>query len=351
MIELVKTGLSFLLQLSAFFLIGDCLMKIMKMKQDISMAVIVGYLAYFSIFEIIAVPMILLRVPLKIFSLAWGVFLIFFIFIMLFRLRKQQKGIHLNFQNFMREHSWLILLNAAVILVQCVIVVLYQDMSADSAYYVGTVSTSVYTGTMFRYNPYTGNPLRHFQARYVFSAYPMHNAVWCWLLGVHPIIQSKVIMSVINIVVSNLVFYQIGKRLFNQDRKKADLMVATVCLLQLFTNTIYTPGRFLFTRSYEGKAILANIAVPVVIYCCLWLWQKEEKNLWIVIFLASVSGICFSGSAFILIAGIAAGVIPVICKRKKLSKMVPMCICILPEIFYLVLYYSAKMGWLVLKAY
>lgn len=350
MIELVKTGLSFLLQLSVFFLIGNCLVKKLKMKQDLSMAVILGYLAYFSVFEVIAVPMILLRVSLKTFSVIWGVFLIAFIFIMLFRLRKQPKGIRLNLGNSLREHSWLILLNAAVILVQCVIVVLYQDISADSAYYVGTVSTSVYTGTMFRYNPYTGSPLRHFQARYVFSAYPMHNAVWCQLLGLHPIIQSKVIMSVINIVVSNLVFYQIGKRLFDQDRKKADLMVTFVCLMQLFTNTIYTPGRFLFTRSYEGKAILANIAVPVVIYCCLWLWQKEDKNSWIVMFLASVSGICFSGSSFILMAGIAAGVIPVIFKQKKLSKIIPMCICMLPEIIYLVLYYSTKMGWLVLKA-
>lgn len=94
----------------------------------------------------------------------------------------------------------MIILAGAVVLLQCLIVIFYEDTTVDAAYYVGTVSTSVYTDTLGRYNPFNGAIQKAFQARYVFSAYPMHNAVWCRLLGIHPIVQAKQVMSCMNVV-------------------------------------------------------------------------------------------------------------------------------------------------------
>lgn len=347
MFELIRAGIGFVLQLLVFFAMGSLLMKLLKMKQDSSMAVILGYLLYFSLFEIITVPLTLLWVPLRGFSIGWGIFLALTVVLSLVLLGRkwmeQLRGINMVW----KEHSWMLFLAVAVIMLQCMIVAVYQDSTADASFYVGTVSTSVYTGTMFRYDAYTGNILKNFQSRYVFSAYPMHNAVWCELLGIHPIVESKIVMSVINVLISNLIIYQIGKRLFQDEKKKADLMVAFVCLLQLFTNTIYTSGTFLFTRAYEGKSLLANVAIPAVLYCSIWFWQKEEKALWVVLFLTSLSAVSFSGSSFILMAGIAAGIFSVICIRKQFAKLIPMCICMIPEAVYLLLYYSAQMGWIV----
>lgn len=73
--------------------------------------------------------------------------------------------------------------------------------------------------------------------------------------------------------------YQIGKRLFDGNRKKADLMLVFVCVLQLFCGTIYSSGTFFFTRSYEGKAILANIAIPSVLMCAVWYLQEKTAGM------------------------------------------------------------------------
>ena len=143
----------------------------------------------------------------------------------------------------------------------------------DSAtHYIGAVSTSVYTDTLARYSPLTGVIQRNFNLRYDLSAYPMNNAVWCVLLGIHPIVQSKVVMSVINMLMINLLIYQIGKSFFRGDEKKADLMVLFVCLMQLFSFSIYTTGTFAFMRVYEGKALLANISIPaaLLVSCLLY---------------------------------------------------------------------------------
>lgn len=350
MIEFIKAGIGLFLQLAVFFSMGSLLMKALKMKENASFALIMGYFLYFSVFEIIVVPMIILWVPLRSFSIGWGIFLAAVAVSAVMLLWKQWKGQLTGMPAVFQKHSWMLLLAAAVILLQCIIVVLNQDVAMDAAYYVGTVSTSVYTGTMERYNPYTGALLRYFNKRYVFSGYPMHNAVWCELLGLHPVVQTKVIMPVINVLTANLIVYQLGKILFDDHRKKADLMVCFVCVLQLFSDTTFSTGRFFFTRSYEGKALLANIAIPAVLYCCIRFWKREEEKLWILLFLASLSAVTFSGSSIIAAAGIAAGILPVLCWRRQFSKLIPLGICILPEAVYLLLYYAVKLGWIVLRA-
>lgn len=350
MTELIKAGIGLLVQLTVFFACGSLFMKIVKMKQEASLAVIIGYLLYFSVFEVVAIPVTLLWVPLRTFSVGWGVFSGVMVILAAVFLWKQWKKQIQGVPDIWEEHSWMFALAAAVILLQCLIVALYQDTTVDATYYVGTVSASVYTGTINRYNPYTGVILSKFPARYIFSAYPTHNAVWCDLLGVHPIVQAKVVMSMINVLVSNLIIYQIGKRLFDNEKKKADLMVCFVCLLQLFSYTIYTPGTFFFTRAYEGKALLANVAIPAVLYCCIWFWQKSEANMWVVLFLVSLSAVAFSGSSIILAAAIGVGILPTIFMRKEFLKLIPLGICMIPEFAYLLLYYSAKLGWIVLNA-
>ena len=77
----------------------------------------------------------------------------------------------------------------------------------------------MYTDTLARYSPLTGVIQRNFNLRYDLSAYPMNNAVWCVLLGIHPIVQSKVVMSVINMLMINLLIYQIGKSFFVEMKK------------------------------------------------------------------------------------------------------------------------------------
>ena len=171
----------------------------------------------------------------------------------------------------------------------------------------------------------------------------MHNAVWCRLLGIHPIVQAKQVMSCMNVVTANLIIYQIGKRLFDGNRKKADLMLVFVCVLQLFCGTIYSSGTFFFTRSYEGKAILANIAIPAVLMCAVWyLQEKNSRNVWIILFVTAVSALTFSGSAIIFPIVIAAGMAPAAVMNKRFSGLVYCAVCMLPSALYAAVFFCMQ---------
>lgn len=351
MIEFIKAGLGLILEFIIFFCAGSLIMQKMKMKAEASLALVLGYLLYFSIFEILAVPMTLAWIPLHTLCLVWGLILIIVVAFSLFSQNKQwirQLG---GTGEILKSHGFLLLLAAGVILLQCAIVILYEDTTVDAAYYVGTVGTSVYTDTLGRYNPYTGLLYKNFPARYILSAYPMHNAVWCKLLGIHPIVQAKIIMPVINVFVANMIIYHIGKRLFHGGKKQADLMLCLVCLMQLFSYTIYTPGTFFFTRSYEGKSLLANVTFPIVLYCSIWFWQKKKDyRPWLILFLASASGAAFSGSSVIFPVAVSAGTLPTLLSRKQFSALIPYVLCMLPTIMYGAVYFAQRLGWLTLSA-
>ena len=320
--ELCLACAGFVLEFIVFYAAGIVLARILKIKGDCSLTFILGYLVYFAVFELVIVPMTLKWVSLTAAAYIWaGIMALVICAAVICTIKKQRRiragqtetcsGIFGSISEIWKNHSVMIILAGAVVLLQCLIVIFYEDTTVDAAYYVGTVSTSVYTDTLGRYNPFNGAIQKAFQARYVFSAYPMHNAVWCRLLGIHPIVQAKQVMSCMNVVTANLIIYQIGKRLFDGNRKKADLMLVFVCVLQLFCGTIYSSGTFFFTRSYEGKAILANIAIPTVLMCAVWyLQEKNSRNVWIILFVTAVSALTFSGSAIIFPIVIAAGMAP-----------------------------------------
>ena len=375
--EACLASIGFILEMFIFFAAGRLLSKALKLKGGISLQLILGYLVYFAVFEVVTVPMTLLWVSLSRAAALWAVLLVICLAGGLFLLKRgkkktgnqraeqpgqvipsesaglksKTKSVRAAMGQLWSDHSYMLLAVIAVVLIQCLIVVLYEDTTVDATYYVGTVSTSVYTNTLGRYDPFRGGILKSFQARYILSAYPMNNAVWCKLLGIHPIVQAKIVMSCVNVVISNLIIYQIGKRLFEENQKKADLMVIFVCVLQLFCGTIYTAGTFFFTRSYEGKSILANIAFPAVLMCALWFYQKKnEKAVWLVLFLTAASALAFSGSAIIFPAAILAGMIPAMVMNRKFSA-IPYCIlCMIPSGIYAAVYFACKLGLIRLAA-
>ena len=363
--ELCLACAGFALEFIVFYATGIVLVRILKVKGDCSLTFILGYLVYFAVFELVIVPMTLKWVSLTAAAYIWAGIMALVFWLTFGVIGKGLSdlldmgitwltacsGIFGSISEIWKNHSVMIILAGAVVLLQCLIVIFYEDTTVDAAYYVGTVSTSVYTDTLGRYNPFNGAIQKAFQARYVFSAYPMHNAVWCRLLGIHPIVQAKQVMSCMNVVTANLIIYQIGKRLFDGNRKKADLMLVFVCVLQLFCGTIYSSGTFFFTRSYEGKAILANIAIPAVLMCAVWyLQEKNSRNVWIILFVTAVSALTFSGSAIIFPIVIAAGMAPAAVMNKRFSGLVYCAVCMLPSALYAAVFFACRIGLLTLAA-
>ena len=69
--ELILAIAGLILELLVFFCAGSLLTRILKIKAEITMELVLGYLLYFAVFEILAVPMTLKWVKLSAFSYLW----------------------------------------------------------------------------------------------------------------------------------------------------------------------------------------------------------------------------------------------------------------------------------------
>ena len=96
---------------------------------------------------------------------------------------------------------------------------------------------------------------------------------------------------------------------------------------------------------------IANIAIPAVLMCAIWyLQEKNDRNVWIVLFITAVSALTFSGSAIIFPIVIAAGMAPVAVMNKKISGLVYCAVCMIPSILYAAVFFACRIGLLTLAA-
>lgn len=352
--KLFIIGIVFLLHFLVFLSLGTLLLKVIKKETySISLAVILGYFSYFCLFEIVALPCIFLHKSLT--FLSWLLLAVLGVAVIAACVVGRQSWVNQikTVPRSLKEHSWLLLLLLAVVAFQCFFVAIYYDGSADAAYYVGISSSSVYTDTLGAYNPYTGAALKYYKPRYVFSCYPLHNAFVSSVSGIAAIIQAKTIMAVVNAVIANMIYYQIGRLLFRKkSRRYADLMVVFLFVINLYCNTIYLPASFLFTRLYEGKSMLANIVLPMILYCSIRLYQEDGDRLpWLYLFFVNLAAITFSGTSVIAVFACSAAIIPIIFLRRRFKLLVPYILCMLPMFGWALAYVLAKVHVIPMKAF
>lgn len=316
--QMLTMGMVFALHFLVFLSMGTLVLRGAKKERfSVSFAVLIGYFCYFSVFEVLVVPLMLHQRSLTAFSYILLAVLFLAVAAGIVWGMRNRLGQIKVIPAMLREHSLLLLLLFAVVAFQCYFAAIYYDGSADAAYYVGVASTSAYTDTLGTYNPYTGELLKTFNIRYVFSCYPLHNAFVAKVSGLPAIIQARTVMAVVNAVIANILYYHIGCALFKGKSKRyADLLVIFLFVINLYCNSIYLPASFLFRRLYEGKAVLANIIFPMILYCSIRLYQDEEDLApWIYLFLCNLTGITFSGSAFMAVFAGSGAILPIILLR------------------------------------
>ncbi len=304
--------------------------------------------------------------------------------------------------SWIRENPALFAGISLLILVQVVLVSCTYNFTLDAAYYVAGVSTNVDTNMINVYDPFTGAWQDHFEMRYFFATYSVQDAVVCQLTGINPLIWTKSVMASVIIILTNLVYYLIARELvdrvmFKQDgslpgetsadgagvnaesaygdgvkesgrerggrgyavsfAKKRDLavflMLAGMFIINITFNTIYTSSLFLMTRTYEGKAIVGNLAVFCIFY--MFLKMSGEETLirpWMSVFL-----ICFGSSTISSTANMLMPVeltvlfLPLIVMKRRLKWIPKYVLCIVPGLAFALAFVLYVKGYFVFYTY
>ena len=200
---------------------------------------------------------------------------------------------------------------AALILIQvfCVFYLSYED--GDDSYYVAITTYGKEVGTLYRNVPYTG-VYTELDFRHSLAPFPVWVAVWADVAGLSGAVTAHVLMPLLILAITYGLFYLLGEGLFGEgtreDSWKMPLFMCFSALLVLFGGySIYSAENFLIVRAGQGKAVLANVVIPALLYAALLLLQRLEKkektpvSLWLLFCAIMTTGcLCSTLGSFLL---------------------------------------------------
>lgn len=303
-------------------------------KKSTGMSLLAGYLLMFSVAELMILPMIWAKLSLRILKYSFaGTMAVAALAGIVFMCREK----HLSGNNKKKNTETSVYFWIAVVLIafQLVIASFLAHMDADDAFYVATATTSVHTDTIFSINPYTGYAYAQLPSRYVLSPFPVFLAVISSLCGLHPAIVAHVIFPAVFIFMAYLVLYQYAKKWFPEGKNARGIFMIFCAVLIWFSGySIYNSENFQMIRIWQGKACLASVFLPLLLYLglCIIL-EKQREYSWLLLLMADIS-CCLLSSMGIILACIMLVVLMVMemIRFHSLQKAACTALCCLPSL-------------------
>lgn len=149
----------------------------------------------------------------------------------------------------------------------------------DDAFVVGNALTVLTTGRMYTVDYYTGLSINEFSRHFLASS-PLFISFLGKVSFIHPTVIAHRILGSMYIIIYAALVYNVGSVLFDSDERKKyrGLFASLVMLLSVWDfHSPYTASTFLLTRTWQGKAMFCEIAVPFSILMLLMIGKDLEN--------------------------------------------------------------------------
>lgn len=165
----------------------------------------------------------------------------------------------------------------AILLFQMVMSVVMASFDGDDAYYVVESLLAQQAGVMNTILPYTGTSTS-LDIRHALAVITMWIAFIAKQSGIHATIVSHSIIPLFIIPLVYLVYVEIGRIVFRGRQHILPVFMIVISMLLMFGNvSIYTPATFFLMRTWQGKALVSNMVFPLIFWMFLWMMEDVKK--------------------------------------------------------------------------
>ena len=325
---------------------------IKEYKRNVAFHFLAGFLTEWALFQLIAVPAIVMGVTFTGLSVVYGILLgLCFIAgsVVTAVDRKKTSALKVVREPFSKGEKRLWAIALAGILLQLVLAVVMAFEDGDDAFYVTTSNLSVTWDSMYRLLPYNfGSTSLDF--RHCLAPFPIWIAFLSKLSGIHPAVFSHTLIPLILLPLAYCIYGLLGYRLLGKNRKKLPAFLIFAEVLILWGNvSAYTAETFLISRTRQGKALLCAIVVPAMFLLLHMLAErllydkKAEKSLWLLLSMAVFSaGLGSTMGDFLSPFLLGVFGLCLLFMTKRWKPLLPLFFCMVPGLCYMVLYAVVK---------
>ena len=323
-------------------LLGLLITNFMKEKNNVFFGFVLGIITEFASFEIIYLLMYFMSYSLKILELAWLLIILIMCVISIIINAKRSKEIFKSQIKLIKSLPITILLFILLISIQMYFPARYmQIVDPDDAFYVASVTTTIETNSLFKYNPYDGTEYQEMPLRYSLSGLFAYFATISEFLDIHPAIVMHTIFPPIIILSEYIVYALLANKLFNGNKEKVSYFLIILATIHIFGYiSIYTNFSFFAYRSWQGKSLIANFCLPLEWLMYLYCIENSNKVIyWLNLLFVMISA-CFVTCMGVFLAPIILAILSLInfIQNKKFNDVVKAMLCCLPEVILGLIY-------------
>jgi len=335
-------------------------------KDSVTLNYMAGMVIFFSLFQIITIPCIFLRVSFNvnyIIMLGATIVLCMLSFVLNYKriggyfsqwikfiiIKKRRVTIltkENDLNNIRRKMTegikstnyffWLSVLMIIIALVGYQFITFAIEL--DYAFYLGTAVTALESNTISLIDPLTGMEKEQFLWRYVLAPFPIFWAFLSRLFNVHPAILVHSILPVVLYLFSVSVFYNLGKVILNQDKDKAIKFLFAYQLTIFFSRIGAGTGLGIFALLLinQGKSILFIAMLPLCFYMYMRIfWHEEKKVDWLLLVLLMLASSMVSSMGVVL-GAMCLGVLGIshFIVTRNIRDVVKIALCCTPNVIF-----------------
>ena len=325
-------------------------------RRDPGFLMLAGYFTMWALYGTVTIPVVLF-VKYDNFIIASDCFMVLSILCaaggvgLMYRRRKNSVTDHgrTAFADYMRQMPWAERLEWMLFLIllgfQLYKAAVYASFDGDDAYYVVESLIAQQADTMYSILPYTG---RHtgLDIRHALAVFPMWIAFVATGSGIHATIVSHLIMPLLLILLTYLLYFQIGKVLFSDKPVNYPAFMIVMGLFQIFGNvSIYTNETFFLTRTWQGKSVAGSLVIPAFFWLLLLIYDGREKEkradagLWLLLVCVNMTaGICSSIAVFLVSILMALAAFALMIAERDFKVLIRLGAVCIPNLVYMGIY-------------
>lgn len=254
------------------------------------------------------------------------------------RKRKSLADIHLLSEAVSGGRIALWIIFAVVLLIQIMLGVCLAYEEGDDAFYVAISTATESTEYMYRTLPYSGLTTQ-LDARHGLAPFPVWIAYLARMSGMVTATMAQIVVPIVILLITYAIYYLLARQLFRDKQGSIPFFMILVELMVMFGGySLYSAENFLLVRASQGKAVIANVILPFMVYLFFLLAESQQEkrrfgiSRWILLGATLMAG-CLCSTLGTLLTVMMLGVIGlciVICYRNwKLLFPLASC-CIVP---------------------
>lgn len=298
---MIARGIILLICLIYFsHLIGSAVCITSKRNINFSLCLVTGFLWIVALFEIVALPFMIIKTKFdyltytfSLSALVIGVLCFFYI-----KKQKNRKKKLRNIKDTINKDFFFLFVFTMILIVTCLSTFLYHE-DDDDGYYISISNIAVEENRIEFANDYVYNGTKEEGGNQGFQpptvSWELFVAYLAKIFQISPVIIYHTFLPLLLVPLCFAAVYNIGRSLFKDKERVAALLFFYVVLNIFSGYLVRSPGCFLFLRIWQGKALLANLVFPMMLYQQMEDYEyHDEKVAWARKIMIMISGGAFS---------------------------------------------------------